>query len=152
MYGEHQNNDTNISYLYQPKPPPLIWKTWRDCLHSTYIGSGRTRAHIPLHRPINMTNTENRTWRDKIQQGQCLKDAIKMLPLYLRAAVGEVNLPEDNGAQLVDEMMNTVEVHSWSDGTIKDDKGAHTYTLYTSNDDNRTCITGTAMTPSDIVS
>ena len=152
MYGEHQNRNTDIKYPFQPKSPPSIWKTWRDCLHSTYVGSGRTRDRIPLYRPINMTNTAITTWQERIKDGQSLKEAIRMLPMYLREAVGDVHYPSDNGAKLVNEMLTADSVHSWSDGTVKDEKGAHAYTLRTQNDDERFSITGTAMTPADIVS
>lgn len=97
--------------------------------------------------------TVTRPWQDNIMHGQSLHDAIKMLPTYLQEAVGVINIPDDNGAQLlVEEMKNTIDVHSWSDGTVKDEKGAHAFTLRPWNDDNRTSITDTAMTPSDLVS
>lgn len=49
-------------------------------------------------------------------------------------------------------MLTADRVHLWSDGSVKDEKGAHAYTLRTQNDHERLCITGTAMTPADIVS
>ena len=47
-----------------------------------------------------------------------------MLPPYLREAVGHIKYPNDNEAQLIAEMKQQ-EVHAWSDGTVKDVKGAH---------------------------
>ena len=38
------------------------------------------------------------------------------------------------------------------DGMVKHAKGAHAYTLGTKNDDEHKCVTGTAMTPSDLSS
>ena len=152
MKGEKQEEDPSITYSYQPKPPPLIWKTWRDCIHSTYVGSGRTREHTPLHWPIVTRQIPETTrWQDRIEYGQSLQNAIKTLPEYLRYAVGTITIPDDNGLQLVEEMTNTSEVHShsWSDGTVKDHEGAHAYTLRTRNDNENTSIKGTAMTPSD---
>ena len=151
MYGERQSS-TTIQYPYQPKPPEEIWKIWRDCLHSTYIGSGRTRTIIPLHRPINMYNTITTPWYERIKEGQSLHTAIAILPQYLREAVGTIQYPDDNGVQLVEELINTYDVHSWSDGTVKDEKGAHAYTIRPSNDDDKKSVVGTGMTPSDVTS
>ena len=145
MYGERQSS-TNIQYPYQPKPPEEIWKIWRDCLHSTYIGTGRTHTIIPLHRPLNTK------WYDGITEGQSLRTAIAMLPQYLREAFGTIQYPDENGDKLVEELIHTSDVHSWSDGTVKDAKGAHAYTFRPSNDNDKKSVVGTGMTPSDVTS
>ena len=73
-----------------------------------------------------------------------------MLPPYLREAVGHIKYSNDNGAQLIAEMKQQ-EVHTWSDGTVKDVKGAHAFTLCPMNDEAINIIMGTEMTPADPV-
>ena len=153
MYGHRRNETIAITFPHQPKPPALIWKTWRDCLHSTYVGSGRTRETIPLHwtREIMRPVTTIKAWHERIARGQKLEEVIALLPCHLREAVGHIKYPTDNGAQLILEM-NRQEVHAWSDGTVKDVKGAHAFILCPMNDDANTIIVGTEMTPADPVS
>ena len=99
-----------------------------------------------------MYNTITTPWYESIKEGQSLHTAIAILPQYLREAVGTIQYPDDNGMQLVDELINTYDVHSWSDGTVKDAKGAHAYTIRPSNDDDKKSVVGTGMTPSDVTS
>jgi len=60
MYGTKQN-DTALEYPYQPKPPPIAWKTWRDALHATYLDRYRTDITFPLYRPIGPPAPSNIT-------------------------------------------------------------------------------------------
>ena len=98
-------------------------------------------------RPVKIT----KAWQEQIARGQNLEEVIALLPQYLCEAVGHIKYPNDNGAQLIAEMKRQ-EVHAWSDGTVKDVKGAHAFTLCPMNDDAITKIVGTEMTPADPVS
>jgi len=56
MKGTKQN-ETALEYPYQPKPPPIAWKTWRDALHDIR----RTEITSPLYRPIGPPAPNNIT-------------------------------------------------------------------------------------------
>ena len=59
MYGYRRNETITIAFPHQPKPPALIWKTWRDCLHSTYVESGQTEHTTTLDTRTHVTFYNN---------------------------------------------------------------------------------------------
>ena len=46
-----QQHDTDLVYPYQDKPPPAVWKVWRECILATYLKQSdiwRPTLNIPL--------------------------------------------------------------------------------------------------------
>ena len=69
-----------------------------------------------------------------------LEEAVDTLPPYLREAVGDVIYPNDNGMHLAQHINEGDTIHAWSDGSVKDNNGAHAYTIRTSDDNPDHCI------------
>jgi len=64
--------------------------------------------------------------------------------------VGTVSIPHDDGLALLAKVINTGNtISAWSDGTVKNGKGAHAYTIRTGTDDPQECLEGSSMTPGD---
>jgi hypothetical protein len=144
----HRQNATDIIYPTQEKPPPHVWKVWRECILATY--QKKSDLWRPtLHRPLLFEDRDDeRSWRELIQLGMKIEDALLLLPDYLKEAIGSVICPIDNGKQLSDEMQS-FSTTSWTDGTVKDKIGAHAYTIRTIDNRDEVSIRGKCGTPGD---
>ena len=65
-----------------------------------------------------------------------------------KEAVGTVRCPDDNGLQLSRELQHS-QTKSWTDGTVKDNIGAHAYTIRTADDNEEKSIRGSGGMPGD---
>ena len=86
--------------------------------------------------------------RDRVTHGMALEEAVRILPDYLREAIGTVHYPTDNGLSISNDMKKGRSC-SWTDGTVKDKIGAHSYTIRAANDNDECCINGAGGTPGD---
>ena len=86
------------------------------------------------------------TWRDRIQVGMRLEDSVRLLPGYIREALGTIIYPQDNGLQLSRDLIES-KTTSYTDGTVKDSICAHAYTIRPANDCEENCIRGAGGTP-----
>jgi hypothetical protein len=147
MSGE-QIQDTNVLYPVQEKPPPHVWKVWRECIRATYLQKSDSWRSM-LHRPLLTTgDNENLSWREQITLGMNIEDALNLLPNYLREAIGTLQCPRDNGKKISEELKQS-QTQSWTDGTVKNDIGAHAFTIRPRGDEEIYCLSGTAGTPGD---
>ena len=78
-----------------------------------------------------------------------MMEIIELLPPAYRQAVGTVFIPHDDGLALAEVIQSGYTIHAWSDGTVKNGKGAHAYTIRTLHDDPQECPQGSSMTPED---
>ena len=143
-----QQHDTDIIYPFQDKPPPHVWKVWRECILATYLKQSdiwRPTLHISLKFE---DKDEVVFWRDMIVPGMKIEEALLLLPGYLKEAIGTVRCPIDNGRQLSRELQQSLTT-SWTDGTVKDKIGAHAYTIRTLDESEDKCISGSGGTPGD---
>ena len=143
-----QQHDTDLVYPFQDKPPPTVWKVWRECILATYLKQSdiwRPTLNIPL---CIVDKDEVVHWRQKIIPGMKLEEALTRLPGYLKEAIGTVRCPIDNGRQLSRELQNSLTT-SWTDGTVKRKIGAHAYTIRTTDESEDKCISGSGGTPGD---
>jgi hypothetical protein len=149
MTGSARNQHTTLVYPHQSKPPPQVWKVWREALRAAFLGRSMT-GQATLTRPlIKADAADNRiSWRRKITHGMKLEAAIELLPDYIKEALGSVTFPSNNGQHLSDDMLRG-HTTSYTDGTVKTNIGAHAYTIRTSTDVEATCLYGTAGTPGD---
>ena len=147
MDGRHRNPNNTLLYPYQEKPPGPVWKTWRECILAAFLKKSSIWRPT-LHRPIKRRQYEqDGNWQSKIRKGMKLEEAVYLLPGYLKETLGTITFPQDNGLQLSEEIQMS-KTKSWSDGTVKDTIGAHSYTIRTGND-NREELHGTGGTPGD---
>ena len=148
LNGSCRNVRESLVYPHQEKPPPPVWKVWRECLLAAFLK--KSDGWVPtLHRPIQYdTAIEETTWRDQIQVGMKLEDAVRLLPGYIREALGTIIYPQDNGSQLSRDLLES-KTTSYTDGTVKNSVGAHAYTIRPANDNEENCIRGTGGTPGD---
>lgn len=147
MDGRKQH-ETDLIYPYQEKPPPHVWKVWRECILAAFLQHSdiwRPTLHIPLS---YKEKPEALFWRDQIVPGMNLDEALLLLPGYLKEAIGTVRCPIDNGRQLSQELQQSLTT-SWTDGTVKNSIGAHSYTIRTSDEKEDKCISGSGGTPGD---
>ena len=137
---------TQIEYPRQQRPPKASWKYWRDLLHSTFLTKDRTADHFPLYTPM-IRRAKARKPRTKRKPK--LQDAIEELPDHYKEVLGNYTLPEDDGEAIFTQLQSPIGVEAWTDGTVKDGKGAHAYTIRTITDSPSQCIEGKSMTPGD---
>ena len=78
-----------------------------------------------------------------------MMEIIELLPPVYRQAVGTVSIPHDDGRAIAKVIQSGNTFHAWSDGMVKNGKGAHAYTIRTLNDDPQECLEGSSMTPGD---
>ena len=149
MDGSKKNSNNKLIYPHQGKPPPHVWKVWRECILATFLKTS-TVMQPTLHKQLCYVNiAEPRPWRERIKEGMKLEAAVKEeLPDYIREAIGTVILPQDNGLQLSKDLLQSKTV-SWTDGSVKDKVGAHSYTIRPQNDSEDNCIKGAGGTPGD---
>ena len=148
MDGSQTNTNETMVYPNQNKPPPYVWKVWRECILATFLAQSESNRPT-LNKPLLTYEIEpQRSWRDKIRVGMKMEDAVLLLPGYIKEAVGNLIIPNDNGAQISRELKQA-NTTSWTDGTVKSSIGAHAYIISTSNDDIEKSIRGTGGTPGD---
>ena len=149
LNGTRRNDMTSLIYPYQRKPPPQVWKVWRDSLLAAFLTTrtqGRPTLHIPFE--IEIIDENAPPWRTRIIHGMRLEEAIDLLPGYIREAIGTLNYPLNNGKQLSNDILGSAST-SYTDGTVKNTIGAHSYTIRTIDDCEDTCIQGAGGTPGD---
>ena len=137
---------TQIEYPRQQRPPEASWKYWRDLLHSTFLTKDRTPDHFPLYTPM-IRRAKARKPRTKRKAK--LQDAIEKLTDHYKEVLGNYTLPQDDGEAIFTQLQSPIGVEAWTDGTVKDGKGAHAYTIRTITDSPSQCIEGKSMTPGD---
>jgi exonuclease III len=148
MDGNKQRDNEQILYPYQEKPPPFVWKIWRESILAAFL-KGKNNGRYTLNKPLIYKHKEIITpWREKITAGMNLDEAISLLPEYIKEAIGTWNNPVDNGHQLIRDM-NKDKTTSWTDGTVKNKIGAHSYTIRPVNDKDEYSLQGAGGTPGD---
>ena len=148
MDGSQTSEENTIIYPYQEKPPPFVWKVWRECILATFLKKSdvwRPTLHVALSPEIVERNVP---WRERIRVGMKMEDAILVLPGYIKEAIGNLVCPQDNGYQISIELQQS-RTASWTDGTVKDKIGAHSYTIRPANDNEGNSIRGSGGTPGD---
>ena len=146
--GSRKNPKNKLLYPHQDRPPPHAWRVWRECLLATFLK--RRDNNLPtLNRPIIWKPAEaTKEWRESISRGMRLEEAVQCLPGYLKEAMGTIHFPQDNGERLSQDI-KTSSTCSWTDGTVKDSVGAHSYTIRPKCDRDELCISGSGVTPGD---
>ena len=148
MDGSQKNGNNTLVYPYQSKPPPQVWKVWRECILATFLKESTTMRPM-LYKPLHVNKqVEATSWRERIHLGMKLEEAVMELPGYIREALGTVLYPEDNGLQISNDLLQSLTA-SWTDGTVKDKVGAHAYTIRPKNDCEEYSIRGAGGTPGD---
>ena len=121
-------------------------------LLATYMAAARVdmdQGLIPLHNqhlvPITPTVYDN-SWQPPSKL-LTLQEIIDHMPPVWRQALGNVELPSDDGEEMATVLRAGNTLRHWSDGSVADGVGAHSYTIQTkcSGDDN--AISGDAVTP-----
>ena len=84
MDGTQRNENTTLIYLYQEKPPPHVWKVWWECILATLL-TKREVWRPTLHKSIQIEtlSEEAEPWRNRIQPGMKLEEAVTILPGYI---------------------------------------------------------------------
>ena len=150
MDGSCTNPNNTLLYPHQAKPPQQVWKVWRECILATFLRSRSNNRHT-LHYPIQrQEREEHRPWRERMRRGMRLDEAILLLPGYLKEAIGTVHFPLDNGHRLSQDYKAS-RTTSWTDGTVKDSIGAHSYTIRSYDDNDDFSIQGAGGTPGDYI-
>ena len=148
MDGSQRNVTDATVYPYQKKPPPQVWKVWRDCILATFL----TKSDVwrpTLNKPLQQVQPETEiNWRDSIKKGMSMEEAVLLLPGYIREAIGNLTCPSDNGLQLSNDLQHSMAT-SWTDGTVKDKIGAHAYTIRPKDDCENNSVRGAGGTPGD---
>ena len=148
MDGRQRNPNNKLQYPHQKKPPLQAWKIWRECILAAFLKKRECRKPT-LHKPFQLGAIEcNEHWRQLITKGMRLDEAVLLLPGYIREAIGNLTYPKDNGLKLSCDLQLS-RTTSWTDGTVKDSIGAHSYTIRPHNDDEAYCIRGSGGTPGD---
>ena len=137
---------TPIEYPRQQRPPEESWKYWRNILHSTFLTKDRTPDHFPINTP---TIRRAKARKPRMRRTPKLQDAIDKLPDHYKEVLGNYKLPEDEGEAIFTQLQSQIGVEAWTDGTVKDGKGAHAYTIRTITDLPGQCIEGKSTTPGD---
>jgi hypothetical protein len=145
LYGSRKAI-TQIEYPRQQRPPAESWKYWRNILHSTFLTKDRTPDHFPINTPM-IRRAKAR--KPKIKRTPKLQDAIDKLPDHYKEVLGNYKLPEDEGEAIFTQLQSPIGAEAWTDGTVKDGKGAHAYTIRTITDLPSQCIEGKSKTPGD---
>ena len=147
--GSRRNPTNELLYPHQERPPCHAWKIWRECILAAFLKE-RENGEPTLHRPLRWREPETKTmWREQVTAGMKLEAAVGLLPGYLREAIGTPAYPRDNGLSISTDMMLGKSC-SWTDGTVKDSIGAHSYTIRPANDDTGNCFNGAGGTPGDV--
>ena len=150
MDGSQRSGNDIIRYPYQDKPPPFVWKIWRESILATFLKKSEVWRPT-LHVPLQLETVEtSKPWREKIKVGMKLEEAILLLPGYIKEAIGNLVCPQDNGYQISRDLRHS-RTASWTDGTVKDKIGAHSYTIRPASDNEGNSIRGSGGTPGDSV-
>ena len=152
FFGRRHSISHAVTYPFQPNPPPHAWKEWRLLITSTYMAAARvdmSQEIIPLHDRLLQRLPEQTTakaWPPP-SRDLTLTEIFEYMPAAWRQALGSIDLPDDDGAELAEVLRSGNTVRPWSDGSVKDGIGSHAYTLrsFCTGDDN--AITGDAATP-----
>ena len=148
MNGSNRNVKESLLYPYQEKPPPQVWKVWRECILATFLKKSNVWRPT-LYKPLKFENmVEETAWRDTIKEGMQLEEAVHRLPGYIREAIGTIIYPRDNGKEISKDLYES-KTTSWTDGTVKDCIGAHAYTIRPADDCEENSIRGAGGTPGD---
>jgi hypothetical protein len=158
-FGDRRSAQTDTVFPYQPKPPPHAWKEWRNLLLASYLATARMdRAEqiFPLHNrniEVRGLDTDTKTWPPS-SRDLPLKEMLTYMPPIWRQAVGTIDLPDDDGAEIAAVLLTGNTVYHWSDGSVASGVGAHAYTIRTKCSGDDKAITGDAVTPgnSDTIS
>jgi hypothetical protein len=137
---------TNIEYPRQQRPAAASWKFWRDLLYSTFRTKDRSENNSPLNTPLKRIA---KTGKPRTRKQPQLQDAINELPEHYKEILGNYDLPEDDGKAILIQLQSPIGVAAWTDGTVKDGKGAHAYAIRSISDSPSQCIEGKSMTPGD---
>ena len=151
MEGSERNPGNTLLYPHQDKPPPQAWRVWRECILATFL-KRREENQPTLYKPIQLREQQaNSHRRELLYPGMKLEGAVALLPGYIREAIGTIKYPIDNGRQISDDLRHS-RTASWTDGTVKDSIGAHSYTIRVLKDNEDLCIRGAAGMPGDFTS
>ena len=151
-FGNRRSNQTSVTYPYQPNPPPHAWKEWRNMLVATYMAAARVEMDqglIPLHNRYIVPTTLNvydDVWPPPSKL-LTLQEIIDYMPPVWRQAIGEVELPDDDGDEMAAVLRAGNTLKHWSDGSVADGIGAHSYTIRTKCSGEDNAISGDAVTP-----
>jgi hypothetical protein len=146
-YGQRRS-DTTLIYPHQDKPPPHVWRVWRESIMATFLKAGN-QGLLPLHYPIQLyPHSPVASWRERITIGMTMEEAVASAPEYVREALGTIHYPLDNGLKLSKDILLSASA-SYTDGTVKNSIGAHAYTLRSKDDRDESCFSGTGRTPGD---
>ena len=146
LNGSGRNVRESVQYPYQEKPPPFVWKIWRESILATFLKRSEN-GRPTLHRALQLNPpTRQLPWRNNIRVGMKLEDALLLLPDYIKEAIGNIDIPQDNGKKISKELQQARTV-SWTDGTVKNKIGAHAYTIRPVSDKDTHSIQGSGGTP-----
>ena len=152
FFGRRHSISHAVTYPFQPNPPPHAWKEWRLLITSTYMAAARvdmSQEIIPLHDRLLQRLPEQTTakaWPPP-SRDLTLTEIFEYMPAAWRQALGSIDLPDDDGAELAEVLRSGNTVRPWSDGSVKDGIGSHAYTLRSFCTGNDKTITGDAATP-----
>ena len=107
-------------------PPTASWKIWKHAISLTFLTKDRTNVYYPLNTPLKRIPKARRPRTRKQPQ---LQDVINALSEYYKEVLGTYKLPDDNGNAILQQLQSKTGTKSWTDGTVKDGKGAHAYTI-----------------------
>ena len=152
FFGRRRNPTNALTYPYQPEPPPHAWKEWRFLLTSTYMAASRVdmlNESIPVYnrqvQPLD-TNLSTKSWPPP-SRDISMSEIFEYMPAVWKQAIGSVDLPNDDGAELADVVRTGNTIRAWSDGSVDAGIGSHAYTLRSYCTGNDKAITGDAATP-----
>ena len=104
MDGSQRNANNTLLYPHQEKPPPFVWKVWRECILATFLKESDVWRPT-LHEPLKFITLErNEPWRERIRVGMKLEEALLFLPGYIKEAIGNLCCTRDNGKQISNEL------------------------------------------------
>ena len=152
FFGRRRNTRSELVYPFQPKPPEHAWKEWRNLITAAYMAAARvdmTIEQIPINNRQLVYNQETRqalTW-PPLSTALPLIEILECMPDVWRQAVGQVNLPPDDGMELAERLRSGQTINAWSDGSVCSGIGAHAYTLRSHCTGNDEAISGSATTP-----
>jgi hypothetical protein len=152
FFGRHCNPSTDLQYPHQPKPPPHAWKEWRALLTATYMAAARVDMStecIPIHnRTLAQVQDVGTTpqWPPP-SIDMSLSDIVAHMPSVWRQALGQIQLPSDDGRELAERLRSGQTIDAWSDGSVCNGVGAHAYTLRSYCTGCDEAISGSATTP-----
>ena len=151
--GSKKNKNKTILFPASRKPTTLEWNEWKSFVFRNFLSGQYYITPTPSYNEQNNTLMIPTTEMDIVQQMNCtnmrFEKAIDALPKPLRVILGIINVPLDNGLELIDAM-NKGTLLGASDGSVtrkqKKKTGGHAYSLRQWNTD-KYLLTGYAITP-----